>query len=71
MNIEKYENHGALVSEAAHDKDQGTANHGSYVSAVAHGTPTTAQYTTVPEPGTLLLLGMALLMLVAWRRRAA
>jgi len=82
--LSEKENHGEYVSEAAKTKTDGTANHGSYVSDVAKSgisgttgslTPqvTTATVQSVPEPGTLLLLGVGFVLFAgwyAWRQRS-
>ena len=78
------ENHGAYVSEAAKTKTDGDANHGSYVSAVAksgvtgssnyQGTSITASSTStssvqnVPEPGTVLLFAVGLIIFAVWHQ---
>jgi PEP-CTERM motif len=65
-------NHGAVVSEAA--KHHGGGNQqGALVSVNSQGNLSAAQSASspqsVPEPGTLLLLGAGLLSLVVWHHR--
>ena len=77
------ENHGAYVSEAAKTKTNGDANHGSYVSAVAKSGVTgssnyqgtiasssasTSSVQNVPEPGTVLLFGLGLIIFAVWHQ---
>ena len=75
------ENHGAYVSEAAKTKTDG-ANHGSYVSAVAKSGVTgssnyqgtiasstsTSSVQNVPEPGTVLLFAVGLIIFAVWHQ---
>ena len=76
------ENHGAYVSEAAKTKADGDANHGSYVSAVAKSGVTgssnyqgtiasstsTSSVQNVPEPGTVLLFAVGLIIFAVWHQ---
>ena len=77
IEFDEYKNHGQYVSEVAKTKPgPGTENHGYYVSEAAKTgglSSLNVQGTTVqsvPEPGSLLLLGAGLLALVIWHRRS-
>lgn len=72
--LSEKENHGEYVSEAAKTKTDGNANHGSYVSTVAKSgitgtTGTISSVQSVPEPSTLLLLGVAFVVFAVWHQR--
>ena len=69
-NGEEYKNHGAIVSEAA--KHHGQLRSGTYLSSETYqGTVqnTVSSLQSVPEPGSLLLLGASLLGLALWQLR--
>jgi hypothetical protein len=63
-NGEEYKNHGAIVSEAA--KHHGQMSSGTYQGTVQN---TVSSLQSVPEPGSLLLLGASLLGLALWQLR--
>ena len=78
IEFDEYKNHGQYVSEVAKTKPgPGTENHGYYVSEAARNgglnslnTQSITPVQSVPEPGSLLLLGAGLLALVIWHRRS-